>query len=100
MLRYLTVSADCLNLNIRDERYGSMSLNELGLSDELSAALVEWVGDYQVVIPMTAVERTVNASLIDELDREGTSLAERIQNEVGVPVKVRYYSEGRLEYMS
>lgn len=97
-MKYLNLAADYQDLALGDEESGPITIDDLGLSAELVDDLVEWNERYQSVIPKSMDERYVDevASLIDELDRAGLALAERVASEVAGGAKVRYYSEGLL----
>lgn len=100
-VRYLTLGADYGEFSLRDEQEGPITPDELGLSAEIAQELVEWNHGYQPIIPMSMGERRdpATASLIDELDRVGLKLAERIASGATHGAKVRYYSEGQLRHL-
>ncbi len=97
-MRYLVLAADYGKVSLRDEGTGTTTVRELGLPSGLLADLEAWNGRYQPVIPADVEERRAGpmASLIEELDRAGAALAERIADAVGDGAKVRYFSEGLL----
>ena len=97
-MRYLTLAADYQEPSVRDEGSGSVSVDNLGIPAELRDDLLAWNARYQAIVPMSMEERRAGpwAALIDELDRSGLKLAERLGAAVGDDAKVAYYSEGRL----
>ena|SRR5437773_7865081 len=97
-MRYLIFAADYGEVSLRDEETGPTTGSELGLPRGLVADLTAWNERYQPVIPADINERRADpmASLIDELDRTGVELAERIADAIDDEAKVRYYSEGLL----
>jgi hypothetical protein len=96
-MRYLTLSADHQQFSLVDDA-SMVQVEQLGLSEHLLADLVAWNRRYQRVIVASLQERADDplASVIDELDRTGMVLAERIAAASDDHTKVRYYSEGQL----
>lgn len=97
-MKYYTLSADYLDVSIVETAMGRVEINDLAVSPELRDAVVNWNERYQTIIPMEMSERslTSNSVIINELDKEGLELADRIKSELPEEVKVGYYSEGRL----
>jgi hypothetical protein len=96
-MRYLTLSADHQRFSLVDD--ASMAqVEQLGLPGDLLADLVAWNRRYQRVIVAGTAERADEplASVIEELDRTGVALAERIAAASDDHTMVRYYSEGQL----
>ncbi len=100
-MRYLTVVADYTQSPLRDDYVGTVVPEEIGLSWELGAQLRDWNDRYRAIIPLDLADRTSApaSDLIDLLDDEGLTLADAIGSTLQ-DVKVRYYSEGRLRYLS
>lgn len=100
-MRYLTVVADYTQSPLRDDYIGTVVPEEIGLSWELGAQLRDWNDRYRAIIPIDLTDRTSGpaSDLINELDDEGLKLADAISS-ILQDVKVRYYSEGRLRYLS
>jgi len=96
-MRYLTLSADHQEFSLVDDA-SMVQVDQLGLTGDLIADLIAWNRRYQRVIAASAQDRTDEplASVIDELDRTGVALAERIAAATDEQTKVRYYSEGQL----
>lgn len=99
-MRYLTLAADYREPSLVDERDGPMRVDDLGVPG-LGDAIVAWNERYQLVMPAGIEERRANpmASLINQLDRAGCSLAERVAAALGDGAKVKYYSEGLLRHL-
>jgi hypothetical protein len=98
-MRYAVLSADCGEPSLRDDSGRDAQDVWRALSQSLRDDIAEWHEAYQVVIPMDMVQRTEKAALIQELDRRGLELADSTTGELH-PAKVRYYSEGRLRYLT
>jgi hypothetical protein len=96
-MRYLTLSADHQQFSLVDDA-SMVQVEQLRLPGDLVADLVAWNRRYQRVLTATVGERGEEplASVIDELDRTGVALAERIAAASDDQAKVRYYSEGQL----
>lgn len=99
-MRYLTLAADYRDPSIYDQRFGRQDLEQIDLPQELVLEILAWNNDYQVVIPLDLGARKAKSALISELDRRGVELAERLSDAIEGPVKVRYYSEGTLAYVT
>lgn len=97
-MRYLTLAASYLDSAVTDDFSGPVAPADLGIDDDLAAAIQGWNDRYRVVIPMEARERAAadGASLIASLDAEGLVLAERIAMALADGSKVQYFSEGLL----
>jgi hypothetical protein len=100
-MRYLTLAADYMQSALRDQHTGTVTPEEAGLPENLSDLICDWNARYQPVISLDMENRreVATSAMIDSLDREGLMLAEKIANS-GVGLKIRYYSEGRLRYLS
>jgi hypothetical protein len=97
-MKNLTLSADYLDFGLQEDGLGSVNVADLAVPASLVDALVAWNGRYQEIILMEVDDRRTSEarSLIDELDREGLVLAQKISEGIPVPVKVNYFSEGLL----
>lgn len=100
-MRYLTLAADYTLSPLRDDHSGPVVPEEVGLSWDLGNQLRGWNDRYRAVIPLGVDDRQCQpvAELIDSLDEEGLRLAERIRLELG-DVRVRYFSEGHLRFLT
>lgn len=100
--RYLIVDAEPRTTGLRDEFSGMLRPRDIELAQELWKALGSWVRRYQVVA--TVEEKRLAVPLIreavDALDAEGLEIARRIQTELGLQHKVRYFSAARAEYLN
>lgn len=101
-MTYFVLAAGYLELSLRDEQMGSVRIDELGLTTTLVGELSCWNERYQTIIPRDVAERSSPSAsaLIESLDIEGLKLADRIAAALEGEVKVRYYSEGLLKYLS
>lgn len=100
-MRYLTLIADYTQSPLRDDFVGTVIPEEVGLPWELGERIRDWNRRYRAVIPVEVGERACGpvSELIDKLDEEGLRLSAEIAAALD-EVKVRYYSEGRLRYVS
>lgn len=100
-MRYLTLSADYTQSALRDDTLGHVVPEEIGLPWELGDKIRNWSDRYRSVIPLSPDKRAEagTAELIASLDEEGLSLATGIVD-VLEDVKVRYFSEGLLRYVT
>jgi hypothetical protein len=101
-MRYLTVAADYTQSCLRDDFEGPMEPETLGLPQILCDELRKWNDQYRKVIPLSEEdrERATVVQLIRRLDEQGQWLAEWVAETLEPEVKVRYYSEGCLKYLS
>ena len=67
---------------------------------ELINELNFWNNDYKEIIPLSVEERREQEELINNLDSRGLKLVEKIKNSIHEPSKIKYYSEGRLQYLN
>ncbi|MDD9951068.1 MAG: hypothetical protein OXT67_05830 [Zetaproteobacteria bacterium] len=94
-MKYLMVSADYDATGIRDNQ-GELDEVSLPLSEPLWRRIRQWVGDYQVIIPMNNAERQASMDLISELDERGVNICKDILSDFP-GLKIEYYSEGLLK---
>jgi hypothetical protein len=101
-MRYLILDADYMSTGIKDEFAGFLDQEDLGVSDELWSDISKWVRSYGAITMMSPDERVSPESirLIDNLDNEGLQFIERLTDEIKSEVKIRYFSEGKLCYLS
>lgn len=75
---------------------------ETSISNDTWEKLQKWVEDYDFVIPLSMEEREKHLDAIEELDRRGLKLLEKIKNEWSFDViteeelEFEYFSEGIL----
>ena len=94
-MKYLMVSADYDATGIKDYQ-GELDEVSLPLNESLWRRIRQWVGDYQVIIPMNNAERQASMALISELDERGIDICKDILSDLP-GVKIEYYSEGLLK---
>ena len=99
-MRYLIIAADYTGIQIQDELKGVISLESLKLPNELINELNFWNNDYKKIMPLSVEERREQEELINNLDSRGLKLVEKIKNSIHEPSKIKYYSEGRLQYLN
>jgi len=77
-----------------------MESETLHLPKVLCDELREWNTRYRKIIPLGEEARSTstNADLIKRLDEQGRELAQRVEDALKPEAKVRYYSEGHLQY--
>lgn len=99
-MRYLVLAAEYTQSALRDEHVGHVTPEEVGLSWDLGARIRDWNERYRKVIPLGPEQRQepAVADLIEALDKEGLLLVAEIGDELN-DSKVRYYSEGHLEFV-
>lgn len=91
-MKYLVVDASLSGTGIRDKYEGGyLVLEDLGLSSVTINRLIEWLLKYEV----EHYNGFTNASIIDQLDREGKEIAAMIKNELP-EVKIEYFSDARM----
>ena len=100
----IRVSADTHSSGLVDELGASVPRGRTTLSDAVWADLRQWVDDYDPIIPMPMAERARRAASIEELDRRGLALLERVRSEWPLdgedhPITFRYFSEGLLRFL-
>lgn len=100
-MRYLTIAANYTQSCLRDDFEGPIEPESLNLSDGLCSELRAWNDAYRRVIPLDEEERSTTeiAALIFRLDQQGRDMAVHVKQAVR-EAKVRYFSEGKLLYLS
>ncbi len=84
---------------IKDEFEGCLNKENIELTDSLWSELESWVSEYQEIIPMTQEQRATEKEKISKLDIKGISIKQKIIEHFNGDVKVKYYSEGLLDYI-
>lgn len=100
-MRYLTLAADYTQSALRDDYLGTVVPEEIGIADSLAEKIRDWNKRYRSIIPLdqSARSETPVAERIGLLDEEGLRLVAEIEEQLG-EVKVRYFSEGHLRYVT
>jgi len=98
-MKYLTLSAD-YNSFLKDDYDLSFSYKDLNIPLPLLERIFKWYETYSPIISMSDEERSNSISLINLLDSEGLELTEQLKEIVGEKAKIKYYSEGRLDYLT
>jgi hypothetical protein len=96
-MKYITLIADYTQSCIKDDYRGSIDLDNLQLPLSIIAQLNQWNEKYKTIIPLSQDARAIRMNLINELDKEGIELAEKLR--ILLDAKVRYFSEGLLQYL-
>lgn len=99
-MRYLILIPDYTGSCIRDEFDGEINISNLGLSKLTINELTSWHDEYRKIIPLNMDEREAKKDHIEELDKQGLEIAKKIQHEVKGAARVKYFSEGKLKYLS
>jgi hypothetical protein len=101
-MRYLTIAADYTQSCLRDDFEGPIRPEALNLPKELCAELCSWNNAYRKIIHLDDEERSKKdiVDLITRLDQQGLVLAERVKQSVEGGAKIRYFSEGKLCYLT
>jgi len=71
----------------------------LGLPQDLVHKIKLWHALYRKIIPLSGEQRLEKIKLIEELDAQGLHLAREISKLIPGEAKVRYYSEGKYQYI-
>ena len=98
-MRYLTIASDYTGSCIMDDFQGQVDCLELQLDEEFCKELDEWNANYKVIILLDMEERDQRCDEIKMLDERGMYLAKKLANAIQGGAKVKYYSEGKLEYL-
>jgi len=93
---YLTLSID-INSFLKNDFDSNYNLDELNMPSSLLKELNSWYDDYYPIILIDNNERKNIQTLIEELDKRGILLSQKLMK-VNRDIKVRYYSEGLLKY--
>lgn len=101
-MRYLTIAADYTQSCLHDDFEGPITPEALKLSGDLCTELHSWNDLYKQVIPLDMEQRAQNSivALIEILDQQGMLLAEKVRLSVKGDAKIRYFSEGKLIYLT
>lgn len=97
--------ADTYSTGLINELGASISKEETPISENLWSEVQAWVEAYDDIIPMGKVERMANMDKIEELDRLGLELFDRVLSEWSKAdqkleeICFKYYSEGKLKFL-
>ncbi len=97
-MRYLILIADYTQSCIHDDFSGPLRLADLSLPTEIVTQLEQWNERYKAIIPLSDKDRIKQLQLIHDLDKQGLLLSSQLQNILNA--KVKYFSEGLLQYLS
>ena len=97
-MKYLTLAADYTVLDLKDQYTGKdiMSFLPAGLSFKIQ----QWNKKYKKIIPLSTEERRQYENEINDLDMEGIAICEDIKKNLSEKIKIRYFSEGKLKYLT
>ncbi len=98
-MKYLIIASDYTGSCIRDEFEGEIKLEDLEIPFELMQEISIWNSAYQKIIPLNEVERKKQVNVINSLDSQGLSIANRLTHLIPGGAKIKYFSEGQLKYM-
>ncbi len=98
-MKYLTLIPDYTGSCIQDVDNKRIEINELGLPQDLAHEIESWHALYKKIIPLSEEQRLERIKHIEELDEQGLRLAREISQLVPGGAKIRYYSEGKYQYM-
>lgn len=99
-MHYLILSADYMKPSLKDEFNGYVDLRKLGVPQNLIEELTLWNDSYNRIIPLTMEQRENQIQIIQELDEQGKKIARDLERLVPGGAKVKYFSEGKLMYLS
>jgi len=101
-MRYLILDAHYGSTGIKSLIEGYLNKKELRLSYHLWAEIIDWRDDYAstLLMPSKKIEKASSLKKIYELDKRGVALIQQLLDELECNVKIRYYSEGMLGYLS
>jgi hypothetical protein len=98
-MKYLVIVADYNSSGIKDKFEGELDRDDINLPETIWEELTDWVSKYQEIIPMDRKQRIKVREKIDELDKKGIALKQKIIDHCEGNAKVKYYSEGLLQYI-
>lgn len=98
-MRYLIIAPDYVETCIKDEFNGYIDYEELGIPQDFIEEINSWHLSYRQIIPLSMEERTKKTEDIERLDTQGLSIARKLMKKINEPIKVKYFSEGKLKYI-
>ncbi len=99
-MRYLTIAPDYTQSCIQDDFNGPVDPIDLNLPPDLIEKINLWHSAYKAIIPLEQKERNIRMKEIEALDTEGLMIANQLMQAISEGAKVRYYSEGKLQYLN
>ncbi|MDZ7878908.1 MAG: hypothetical protein U5L45_14600 [Saprospiraceae bacterium] len=97
---YLTLIPNYTQSCIRDDFNGIIDINMLNLPKELIDEINIWHMSYRVIIPLSVEQRQLILTEIEKLDEQGILIAKLIKKKSLGNTKIKYFSEGKLKYLS
>lgn len=78
---------------MRNDFKGELFREDFPLKNELWDEIECWLKRYVKIIPLSLYERKMEKEEIDQLDKQGINIKEKIAQLLGEDIKIRYYSE-------
>jgi hypothetical protein len=103
-MKRIRIWADTHSSGIFEDDGRFLLQNQTTISNETWDSLQNWVEKYDEIIPLNSFERIKRRELINDLDKEGHLLLEKIKNEwkydleTGEKLFFSYCSEGLYDY--
>lgn len=99
-MKYIILSASYhTNHCLRHEFSGESAFNDIVLTDAIMKKLESWNNKYFPILGGDEDEFQNVASIISTLDNEGMAIARAIQESSTERIKIKYYSEGVMQYL-
>ncbi len=96
-MKYLIIDGCFGGTGIRDKYNGGyIEPCELEISKELKSIINDWLANYNSEF----FDGYSNKEKVNKLDEEGKRIASKLISEMDEEVKVDYYSDARLNYLS
>jgi hypothetical protein len=99
-MKYLTVAPDYTGSCIIEDFDGRIDVQNLGLPIDFIKVVETWHSSYREIIPLNEEQRLEKMDFIETLDREGVQIAKKLEALIHGGAKVKYFSEGKLKYLS
>lgn len=98
-MRYLILMPDYTQSCIKDEYNGYLEYEELNLPQDVIDEINSWHFAYKEFIPLSEKQRKSKMEEIELLDKQGINIAKKIISLCNFPLKIKYFSEGKLKYI-
>ena len=98
-MKYLTIIPDYTSSCIKDDFVGQIDIKKLGLPQDYLEALSAWHESYRAIIPWNDEQRKRKKGEIRSLDEQGLVFSRQLSYLVPGGAKVRYFSEGLMQYI-